>query len=436
MARRDIPGCDAAGTPATQVRRDLASSTPGVAAVVALAILYSGCNKMNPDKLRWTVDTRAPLNARFVIAGDTVVVPTLGNDRSDRLSGLALADGRARWQVALDDFVLADASSGVQIAVDPDGTAVYLAQHSMVAAFAVADGRKRWAVQVPPSEPFEDFSIPQRPRVVGDRVYLVSRRARLVALDRRDGALIFRTADHDSASDVAIHAGVAITRSLEGADVRAFDDTGTMQWQRALTGVPGTTRLATSSALAAARAGDYLVIDGERALMSLDPATGAVRWEEPVVGLASFAFAGDTLIVTDAASVRALAPGTGVITWRHPTGGASLVAPLDATTVLLQLATRTCTVDVATGALHDLAHHHLIEQDQVLDAAPGSAVLTTDGGVARWFRRDGGAVHEATVGATTPEPGQPAAHAVLQAAITAAGVVTRDTAHRVSLIAP
>jgi hypothetical protein len=84
-----------------------------------------------------------------------------------------------------------------------------------------------------------------------------------------------------------------------------------------------------------------------QAALELEARTGAVRWELPVTVLASFAFAGSRLVVADSSSVRGVDPASGDVAWQHPTNGLSLVAPLDAGSVLLHLAGATCTVDVA-----------------------------------------------------------------------------------------
>jgi outer membrane protein assembly factor BamB len=409
-----------------------------VTALGLLLVTTSGC-KMNPQKSQWRTGTEAPLNARLALAGDALVVTNFGPARSDRLSSFALADGAERWQVPLEDFLLGSAVGGVHITAAPDGAAVYLAQDSMVASFAAATGDKRWATQVPAAEPFESFTVPHRPAFSDHRLLLLSRRSRVVALDRRDGKLLFRTDDHDPAVDLVVRGGAVITRSLEAHDVRAHDVTsGQPLWTRAMSGPFATTaRLATSIELASRRPDDglYLVIDAERALLALEARTGAVRWELPVTGLASFAFAGSRLVVADSASVRGVDPASGEVGWQQATGGLSLVAPLDAGSVLLHLAAATCTVDVATGAIREHARYTLSEQDRVLDAGPAGVVMTTDNGIARLFWRDGDKLAEMTIGETTARPGAPAAHGVEQAILTSDGVVTFNTAHEIERFA-
>lgn len=397
--------------------------------------LAPGCSNMSSKKSQWRIKTEAPLNARLALAGDGMVITSFGPARSDRLSRFALADGAEGWQVPLDDFALGSAVGGVQIAADPDGSAVYLAQSSMVASFAASDGGKRWAVQVPASEPFESFTIPHTPGFSDGRMFLLSRHSRVVALERQGGTLLFRTDDHDPAVDLVVRGGAVITRSLEAHDVRAHDAaTGQPLWTHKMSGpFADTARLATSIALASRRPDDglYLVIDAERALLALDAKTGAVRWELPVVGLASFAFAGARLVVADSESVRGVDPASGEVAWQEPTGGLSLVAPLDASSALLHLPSATCTVDVATGTIREHASHALGEQDRVLDAGDAGVAMTTDNGTARLFWRDGDKLAEITIGETTARPGAASAHGLEQAIVTRDGVVTFNTAHEI-----
>lgn len=87
-----------------------------------------------------------------------------------------------------------------------------------------------------------------------------------------------------------------------------------------------------------------------------------------------------------------------------------------------------CTVEADTGSIIEHARHPLRDTDDVLDARAGSVVVTTDGGTARWFRLDAGGLREATLGEVAARPGDPAVHGIKQAAITAAGVITFDTA--------
>ncbi|HWU90804.1 MAG TPA: PQQ-binding-like beta-propeller repeat protein, partial [Kofleriaceae bacterium] len=180
---------------------------------------------------RWSVALQTTPNAKFAVAGDAVVIPGYAGARSDHLFAFALADGDERWRVALDDFVLASALSGVELVGDPAGDAVYLAQDSMVACFDAATGAKRWAVQVPATPPFESFTFAHPPVVAGHQLLLLSRHSRVVSLDRRDGTLRFQTTDQDAALDLVICDDVAVTRSREAFEVRAHDlATGDAAW--------------------------------------------------------------------------------------------------------------------------------------------------------------------------------------------------------------
>lgn|GEM_PF-3080808 len=372
---------------------------------------------------RWRTPVAAPHHARIAVVGDGVFLPSHDVARNDVLARYQLADGERAWEVPLPTLAIDDAFNAV--ATFGDDATVYLAQGGQVAAFAAADGAHRWDATVPGEAFTADVQLD------GDRIYLGSRSSRLVALDRRDGTVGFQTEDRATALDAVVRGGAVITRSSELPDVRAFDAaTGAPLWQHAMSApFPITGRLGTSLALGRT---DYLVVDGERAILSLDPKTGAVRWQEPVVGLASYAFAGAVVVVTDGASVRGIDAATGKVHWRHPSGGLSLVAPLDESAVLLALPTAICTVDPGNGTIKEHARHGLHPQDRVLDARAGSVALTTDNGTARWYRHVGGSLLETTIGETVARAGNPAAHGVVQAVIAAGGVVTFDTARELA----
>jgi len=232
---------------------------------------------------------------------------------------------------------------------------------------------------------------------------------------------------------------VVISRSREHHDVRAHDAaTGEPRWRhQTRSPFPLGDRLRSSIALAARRPDPdlYLVADGQHALVALDAATGEVRWQLPVDGPASYAFAGTGLVVADASGARGVDPVTGEPRWRHPLAGPTLVAPLDGTQVVLAGGGAVATARAATGAVELHARRDLDVHDRVLDARPGSVVLTTDNGTARLYQRTAAGLTETTVGETRPRAGNPFAHAVEVAALTADGVVTFDTAHELARFA-
>jgi outer membrane protein assembly factor BamB len=419
------------------LRSNLPPSRRAARCLVGLlaSLALSGCQG-DRLKARWRADTHAPFGESFVVAGDAVVVTDVSDDREDVLRCFALADGAARWQVPLGEgFIVGSALGPILLGADPDGAAVYAAQGTWAASFSVADGALRWGGQVPPQEPFEAYA--RGLRVVGERLYLISRDSRLVAIDRRTGEMVFRTDDQEDAWDLKVRDGAVITRSNETSDVRAHDaQTGAPLWQRVLAArSPISNRLEKSIELAPDR-GAYLVVDGERALLALDPRTGAVRWVQPVVGLASFAWAGDGVVVGDSASVRGLDPATGAVRWSRPTGGLSLVAPLDDKTALLVLSTSVSTVEARTGSVHKRGRiNSLHEQDQVIDARAGLVVFTTDNGVARLYQHERPRLFRLSIASLLAHVFRPGRHGVTQAAIAGRGAVTFNTAHEVERFA-
>jgi outer membrane protein assembly factor BamB len=373
----------------------------------------------------WRITVDTPSTPRMAVAGDAVVVPSFGPGRSDMLACYALDDGALRWQVPLDDFMLADAVSGVELVADADGDAVYLAQGIKVAAFAVATGALRWVVKVPPTEPFESFTLAGPPVVAGKRLLLRSRRSRLVAVERKDGALAWATDDREAASDVLVAGDVAVTRTMGAPELRAYARAdGSLRWRR-----PGGAPVALVRGPGTDDDAPYLLVDG-RFAMALDPASGDVRWQVPVDGPARAAVLGDVVVLADDGSVRGLDAGSGASRWLLDGRGPALVAPLDGVTALVVRASASSVVDVGSGKARDHAGHRVHEQDRVLDARFGAVALTVDNGIGRLGSLDsGGGLRDQLIAATTAKPGDPAPHGVLEAIVVAGGAVTLDTAH-------
>lgn len=377
---------------------------------------------------RWRTRLQLPPSARLAVGADSVLATCYGPARTDRLASFALADGEPRWQVALDDFILADALSPVELIADPEGDAVYLAQGTMVACFAVATGAQRWAVQVPTTPPFESFTIAGPPAIVGALLLLRSRRSRLVALDRKSGGLRFATADHEPALRLVVMAGVAITRSLDAADVRAHDlATGAPLWTRPTRGdAEGDPGLRMARARDTDDAGPYLVNE-DGVVVALEPRTGVVRWRVSVPGAVRAAQVGGAVVLAHDDGVRAVEAGTGTARWSQPERGSAVIAPLDGATVVAVRASATSLITIATGQVRDYPGRRVAGHDRVLDARTGAAALTTDGGVARLYALTVDGLRELLLGEDAARPGEPAAHDVLQAAVTADGAVTLAT---------
>lgn len=247
--------------------------------LVLLAVAVTGC-KMNRYKSTWRTDVNAPLNARFVVAGDSAVILRFGPTRAEgRLAGYSLASGDERWQQPAPEFILESAMGAPLAAADAEQQVVYLVQDSTVAAHSVSDGARRWIADVKHlTSTFEDFTNVQAPAGAGGRVLLLSRHSRIVALDRQDGKLLWRTDGGGSnrASVLAVVGGVVLTLSNEEKDVRGHDlATGKQLWVRPMSDpFEETERLSASIALAARRPQDGLdlfhVVDGKRALLALD----------------------------------------------------------------------------------------------------------------------------------------------------------------------
>ncbi|MEZ4403807.1 MAG: PQQ-binding-like beta-propeller repeat protein [Kofleriaceae bacterium] len=380
---------------------------------------------MNRSRPAWSTATAAPPSSRLVVAGDLVAIPA-AVDGGDGLVALRRADGEVAWRAATPDLHLASALARVLVAAGDD--TVYLAQGGHVAAVAVGDGAVRWSRLVPAAPPFEDFSIDHEPAVDATHLYLLSRHARLIAVDRATGALAWRANDLDSATSLALVDGVVVTRSAERAELRAFvAATGALVWSRQLIDAPVARPLEAGAVAVreAARAGVVLMVDGDHTVTALEAATGEVRWELPIVSPVTWAWAGRRLVVCDEAEVRGVDVAAGVVTWKHPTGGAARVAPLDDELVLVATGDRIAAVDAATGSATTVAHHTVTEQARVVAAGFGGAVLTTDGGHARWYQRRSGGVDERDLGPLADGP-RARGGVLVQVELTADGAVTLD----------
>lgn len=355
---------------------------------------------MTRTSAEWTAPPSGAVASRMVIGGDVAAIVVAGDGGAATLVGHVPGTDLPRWQTPLPEVIASSALAAPQVGASPDGATLYVAQHSTVAAVASADGAVRWSRSVPEVEPFESYSI-EHP-IVADRarLYLLSRYRRVIAVDAATGALAWRVDEVEPARALVLEAGVVITRSAERDELRAYDAvTGAPRWQRALTPAPQSLVHESAWAVQTAshRDGLALVVDGDRTVIAIEVATGATRWEEPIVAPATWAWAGSRLVLADAASVRAIDPVAGTVVWRHPTGGAARVAAIDAEVVALALPSAVAVVEVATGAIREIARHRLHDDDRVVAIGDGGAVITADG-TACWYVRGGSGLRERAIG--------------------------------------
>ena len=386
---------------------------------------------MNKVKQSWRTQTRAPLTSRMVLSRCGVVLVDKDEKQDNRLSCFSTRDGAQAWQTSLDGLGLQ--VDGV-MSIGADAETVYVAQEFSVAAYAADTGAKRWATDVKnPTFNVEDFTGAPPPVITGDQILLSSRHARVVSLDRRTGALLWRSEDMTRAASVLVRGDVVIALANEENDARAYDlASGKERWRHAFSGpFQISERLWSSLALSEPVANILHVMDANKALVALESTTGKVLWAEPIVGLASFTVANSTLLVADSASVRALDPHKGGARWRKPTGGHTLLAPLDGTSALLHLPRATALVDVASGRITEQARNTLIEQDRVLAARDGMAVISVSGG-AKLFALSGDRLIEAKLAEPLPRPGEPSQHGVLHAVLAADHAYTFSTSREIT----
>lgn len=340
----------------------------------------------------WRCEDYRRITSPLVVSRAGLLFSGVKHDRVHRLYCLALDDGGERWSIEINPE---SAVVDFALAVDGEGATAYLAEGSDLIAVTVDQGSELWAARVPDPllQSFLGFGDYARPLVEGPQLLLTADDSRVVALDRSDGRLRWRTPGPSLPARVLrAQEGLVLSLSRDDNDVVAQElATGGLRWRFAMNGEGALSeRLASSLVWAAAVPGVLPLLDGARALVGLDLAAGAARWQEPIEGLASYAVdpGGTTLLLSDEVTVRAIDPSRGQVRWRQPTGGMSWVAPLDRARALLHTPRGTATIEYDSGMSTYHFHHRIGEQDRLLDLAPGRAVFTF-GESTRLFVSDG-----------------------------------------------
>lgn len=218
---------------------------------------------------RWSTSTSGPVWSAAALVGDAVVV---GSD-ADVVLALAASDGTPRWRLPTDG----DADSAISFA--PDGTLHFTAGRHL---YAVApDGRIRWRFQARDtfllSTPAVDVDGTTYVGSIDDHLYAVAADGRM-RWDYRAGSEIH--------SSPAIGDDGTLYFGSDDRHVHALTRDGALRWK---TDVDGFVR----APVALGRDGSVLAgVYGPRPrVVSLDAATGQVRWSFPV-GLDTSAEAG------------------------------------------------------------------------------------------------------------------------------------------------
>jgi outer membrane protein assembly factor BamB len=170
---------------------------------------------------------------------------------------------RAQWSVALDGRVWGTATDRDGVVVTSDNGAVRALDRR---------GHTRWETDVPGAQD-------GNPAITRSRV-VVGRAGRVVALARRDGAVVWeQPMDDDEVASIALAGGVAVAGDASGT-MRAFDARrGTVHWSVHHEGAlraPARVDVSAGAVLAVWSEADVPVA------RVLDLASGAERWQQPV----------------------------------------------------------------------------------------------------------------------------------------------------------
>jgi hypothetical protein len=268
---------------------------------------------------------------------------------------------------------------------------LYLAQGGGVEAHGDGDGRRSWSVTVASaSGGAESFYAPTAPLVTPDALVLASTVSRLVALNLRDGQVMWREPAAAEGAVQWLGTREAVLLSLGYGDLSAHDlSTGrplfTHAFARRVEAMPA---LLGSMAFAAPTSGLCHVLDGDE-LVALDLRAGTIRWRAATRGAARFTGNGRTLLLVDGERRRGLDATSGETRWEAPSEGAALVAPLTAEVALLQSERATSTIDYASGRIESQQINPLRPGDEVLDARDGRAILALGDDTRLFFWREG-----------------------------------------------
>lgn len=254
-------------------------STPHLAVAGGLLIVANhGCqSQSDPDgtvralsvgsgRLVWSVRLAAPVDSLIVDRGIAVVSGESMSD-SPAVTGLAVADGARRWQVAGHSST--GVSAGGRVLVSRVGTAG-------TAALSVTTGAAVWARNV--------AWAGQAAAPAGDRFYASDSRNAMVCVDAATGSVLWTAARRGSplvaADDRRVYRSMA-------AGIEALDAyTGARRWSVSLPGHAGQP----------VRAGGllYATVDGGKPLGILHAATGRRASAGTQIG----AVAGGHVVVT------------------------------------------------------------------------------------------------------------------------------------------
>lgn len=216
--------------------------------------------------------------------------PSFRGPRGDGLARTGLPAGEGalalslRWQVPLGSGY-----SGIAVAGDLLVTAGQAEADDVVVALSTADGSERWRASLGPAYAGHDGSHDgpiATPTIADGRVFALSARGRLMALDAATGAVLWQ---REVASELAAPAPfygygssprvvgdrVVLWIGGEVGSVAAFDvATGELRWRQLEESTD-----AQSPMIATLGGREQVVVIGGTHLAGLDPADGAVLWQ-------------------------------------------------------------------------------------------------------------------------------------------------------------
>ncbi|MEU8612639.1 PQQ-binding-like beta-propeller repeat protein [Actinoplanes sp. NPDC048791] len=262
-------------------------------------------DSINAVRRRWTVALpeareRCARAAAPVVAGGRVFVA-----QETGVSAYQAGTGRPSWRftwsspedestpyLAVSGGLLIVANQGCQSQSDPDGT---------VRALDTASGRLVWTRQV--SAPVESLVVDRGIAVVSGES--MSDTPTVIGLAVSDGTQRWQLADHSSAGVSA--GGRVLVSRVGGVGTSALSvTTGAVVW----------TRKIAWAGQAASPAGDRFYASGSRnEMVSVDAATGAVRWTAARKASPLIATDGRRVYRAMAKGIEALDAGTGARRW-------------------------------------------------------------------------------------------------------------------------
>jgi outer membrane protein assembly factor BamB len=218
----------------------------------------------------WLYDTKidgspAEFHGEPLFIGDRVIVPT-DSEPQGRLYAFDVASGDLRWKVPVDEGF---AATPLLL----DGRIVAVSMKGEVVAVDPKDGRVVW--RVAPAGALKPLPYVPSPAFAAKRIFFADNTNRLFALDASTGATRWQKTLPDRASTALVIVGNTLVLGTADGSMNWFDwESGELKKRVLLTdGRPYGTPVLASPLL-------FVLAAGEKgSLLALDAATGALRWK-------------------------------------------------------------------------------------------------------------------------------------------------------------